>query len=451
MIHPTDYRYKVDALEDYLSPNALLRYQIRVEIAYIAALAKLDVCSQSVLEEYTKAEGAVTHERVSQLESELKHDVRAMVEAMKEQVSPSARPYCHLGLTSNDIIANATALLIREVCINLLQPSLTELLTILIKKAKQHSSLVQMGRTHGQHAEPTTFGFVLANYIERIGRGLIRIKQAQAGLRGKIGGAVGTRAGLKLIADPQKLEAETLAKLGLVSVEAPSQLANQEELANFFSQLILVLGTIADMANDFRQLQRTEIAEVFEATEETQVGSSTMPQKRNPIGWENIVSHYKSIVPKLVTSYMNLISEHQRDLTDSAANRYLLAEILNTFLYCVRRAKFLLQNIEVNEERMRENIALNRSFELAEPAYILLALSGVDDAHRVIRNIVREAHQRDLSFKEMLQQNESLIRSIDSVSKEKKHAIKDSYDYIGQASEITESVCAVWEDYLREV
>jgi adenylosuccinate lyase len=450
LIHPTDYRYKVDDLEDYLSPAALLRYQLRIEIAFIAALAKFDVCSKDVLEEYTRAEFAVTSERVSELETKLKHDVKAMVEALKEQVSPSARLYCHLGLTSNDVNVNATALLIREVSNDLLLPSLTELLTVLIRIAKQHSNLVQMGRTHGQHAEPTTFGFVIANYIERIGRGFIRIKQAQGELRGKIGGAVGTRAGLKLIADPQKLEVETLARLGLAVVEAPSQLANQEELANFFSQLIMVLGIVADMANDFRQLQRTEIAEVFEGADENQVGSSTMPQKRNPIGWENILSHYKLIVPKLITSYMNLISEHQRDLTDSAANRYLLAEILNTFLYSIRRATLLLEKMEVDKKRMRENIASNSSFELAEPVYILLALSGVEDAHHVIQNIVKEARQKGRSFKEMLHLNESLIRRLDSVGKEKKRAIEEPYDYIGRAAEITESVCTVWENYLRE-
>ncbi|MFW9846965.1 MAG: lyase family protein, partial [Candidatus Thorarchaeota archaeon] len=426
MIHPTDYRYKVDDLEDYLSPAALLRYQIRVEVAYIAALTRLDVCSEAVLEEYENAEFAVTHERVSELESKIKHDVGAMVEALKEHVSPSARPYCHLGLTSYDIIVNAIALLIREASNDLLLPSLRNLLAVLIHIARQHSNLVQMGRTHGQHAEPTTFGFVIANYIERIGRGYIRIKQAQAELRGKIGGAVGTRAGLKLIADPEKLETETLAELGLAAVDAPSQLANQEELANFFSQLILILGTVTDMANDFRHLQRTEIAEVFEGTEETQVGSSTMPQKRNPIGWENIVSHYKMIVPRLVTSYTNLISEHQRDLTDSAANRYLLAEILNTFLYSINRTTLLLENMEVNEEGMRENITSNKSFELAEPAYILLALSGVENAHHTIQKLVQEARQKGCSFKEMLHLNESLIRSLDSVSIEKKRAIEDS-------------------------
>ncbi|UCE11702.1 MAG: hypothetical protein JSW61_07175, partial [Candidatus Thorarchaeota archaeon] len=450
LIHPTDYRYKVKDLEDYLSPASLLRYQLRVEIAFIAALARLDVCSEAVLKEYVSAESAVTHERVSQLESELKHDVRAMVEALKEQVSPEARPYCHLGLTSSDTNVNAVVLLIREVTNDLLQPALRELLTLLIHIARQHRDQVQMGRTHGQHAEPTTFGYVIANYIERIGRGIVRIKQAQTELRGKIGGAVGTRAGLNLIADPHKLEAETLAELGLSGVDAPSQIANQEELCNFYSQLVLVLGTVADMANDFRQLQRTEIAEIFEGTEEAQVGSSTMPQKRNPIGWENIVSHYKLTVPRLVTSYMNLISEHQRDLTDSAANRYLLAEILNTFLYTISRATFLLENMRVDGERMRENIALNRSFEIAEPAYILLALSGVEDAHHVIRNIVQEAREKDLSFKEMLDSNESLIRSLDSISAVKKSVIEDSCTYIGRASEITESVCCAWENYLRE-
>ncbi|NHI84091.1 MAG: adenylosuccinate lyase [Candidatus Thorarchaeota archaeon] len=450
MIHPIDYRYEIKALEEYLSPTALLQYQLRVEMAYITALSKLGICSRNILDEYEKAEPAVTFERVSEIESELKHDVKAMVEALKEQVSPSAKPFCHLGLTSADINVTANALLIREVSDNLLLPALRDLLRSLIQLARKHAGLVQMGRTHGQHAEPTTFGYAIANHIERIGRGLLRIERAQAEFRGKLGGAVGTRAGLDLVGNSEKLEAEALAQLGLVRVEAPTQIANQEELANFYSQLLMCLGTITDLANDFRQLQRTEIGEVFESTANRQVGSSTMPQKRNPVGWENIVSHYKLIIPRLITAYLNLISEHQRDLTDSAANRYLLAEILNTFLYCVRRATGLLEKVEFDEERMRKNFTANSGFELAEPAYIILALSGDDNAHQTVREMVAEARQKGISFATMLQSTESFRSVLETRPIRERHMIENSSDYIGRAREITESVCVHWEDVLRK-
>jgi adenylosuccinate lyase len=258
MIHPTDYRYKVDELEEYLSPAALLRYMLRVECAYLQALSKQGVCPSQFVKEYEKAAAQVTYERVRQLEAELKHDIKAVVEALKEQVSHEARPFCHLGLTSYDTVTNAHALLLKEVTARLLLPALAETMGHLIRIALQYKSTVQMGRTHGQHAEPTTFGYSMANYIERIGMGMLRIKLAAETFGGKIGGAVGTRASIGLLANAEKIEAETLKLLNLTQINAPTQITNQEELANYYSQLLLCFGTLADLANDLRQLQRTD-------------------------------------------------------------------------------------------------------------------------------------------------------------------------------------------------
>ncbi|MFX1367305.1 MAG: lyase family protein [Promethearchaeota archaeon] len=449
MIHPIDYRYKIAALEEYLSPTGLLRYHLRVEVAYIKALSRIGVCSDSVFQEYAAAESMVKYERVAELELELKHDIKALVEALRELVSSSAKPFCHLGLTSYDTVVNSFALLIRDIINDLLLPSLRDLLAQLIRLAREHRDAVQMGRTHGQHAEPTTFGYALANYVERLGKGFLRIRDVRDTLKGKIGGAVGTRAGLDLIADSRRIETETLSILGLGPVEAPSQIANQEEVANFYSQLVLALGTITDLANDLRQLQRTEIGEVFEVITDKQVGSSTMPQKRNPIGWENIISHYKAIAPRLVTIYLNIISEHQRDLTDSAANRYLLAEILNTFLYCVNRATNLLSKLEIDTQRMKDNFSMNLTMELAEPAYILLALSGADNAHDIISELSKKARRESRPFKELLLETGTFGKRLDSFSAAEKAILEDSFRYVGRASEITDSVCNHWEKIIR--
>jgi adenylosuccinate lyase len=281
--------------------------------------------------------------------------------------------------------------------------------------------------------------------------GISRLKLAAQIIGGKIGGAVGTRASIGLLANAEKIEAETLKLLHLTQINAPTQITNQEELANYYSQLILCFGTLADLANDLRQLQRTEIAEVFEGTTERQVGSSTMPQKRNPIGWENIISQYKATLPRLITSYLNLISEHQRDLTDSAANRYLLAEILNSFLYSVRRVSSLLQKLEVNTERMRSNFNANETFELAEPAYILLAQSGVANAHEVIKQIARQARQDGVLFKDALLSNETFRRCFRSLSGEQKQIFEDSSKYIGRAVLATEAVCRYWKRKIKEI
>jgi adenylosuccinate lyase len=175
-----------------------------------------------------------------------------------------------------------------------------------------------------------------------------------------------------------------------------------------------------------------------------------MPQKRNPIGWENILSHYKASLPRLITSYLNLISEHQRDLTDSAANRYLLAEILNSFLYSVRRCSSLLQKLGVNSQRMRTNLQANSTFELAEPAYILLARSGVANAHEVIKQIARQAHQDGVLFKEALLSNETFSKCFRSLSSEQKQLFEDSSKYIGRAILATEAVCRYWDNKLKE-
>ncbi len=449
MIHPTDYRYNVDELEEYLSPAALLRYMLHVECAYINALAKQGVCSSKIAKEYEKAASKVTFQRVQQLEAKLKHDIKAIVEALKEQVSPEAKPFCHLGLTSYDTVVNAHAMVLKDVTAKLILPALVETMNQLIQIALQHKSTVQIGRTHGQHAEPTTFGYSMANYIERLGMGIWRIKLAAETFGGKIGGAVGTRASLGLLANAAKIETETLKLLNLTQINAPTQITNQEELANYYSQLLLSFGTLADLANDFRQLQRTEIAEISEGTTERQVGSSTMPQKRNPIGWENIVSHYKATLPRLITAYLNLISEHQRDLTDSAANRYLLAEILNSFLYSTRRCSSLLKRLEVDSQRMRKNLQSNATFELAEPAYILLARSGVANAHEVIKRIAQQAHQRGILFREALLSNETFRRCFRSLPSEQQQLFEDSSKYIGRAVLATEAVCRYWKQKLK--
>jgi adenylosuccinate lyase len=175
-----------------------------------------------------------------------------------------------------------------------------------------------------------------------------------------------------------------------------------------------------------------------------------MPQKRNPIGWENIISHYKASLPRLITSYLNLISEHQRDLTDSAANRYLLAELLNSFLYAVQRCSTMLQKLQVDTQRMSENIHANATFELAEPAYILLARHGVANAHEVIRQITRQAHRDGILFKEALLSNETFGKCFSSLPSEQRQLFEDSSKYIGRAILATEAVCRYWKNRLKE-
>ena len=327
-ISPLDYRYYgrndeiFRKLQPYLSENAMVRYMAKVEAALTKVLAKNSICSKKIADEVEKACKKVTAEEVYLEEDKLKHNVRALANCIRSKVSNEAKPFVHFTATSQDIISTADALRYREFTNNILILKLIEFEKTLIDLALREKDTIQIGRTHGQHAVPITFGFAIAQYVSRIGNAIIKIKKAGNNLRGKIAGAVGSyNASSLFFNNPEKFEEEVLQELSLKPSPISTQIPEAEFMVDYINSIIESFGVLANLADDMRHLQRSEIAEIGEEFAAKQVGSSTMPQKRNPINFENVKSLWKEFMPRMITLYSDQISEHQRDLTNSASSK----------------------------------------------------------------------------------------------------------------------------------
>lgn len=454
LVHPLDYRYLVKELIPYLSEEAFLNYKLRVEVAHANAMARMGLCSEQAAKEISEKANTkyVTLKEVTKKEQILKHDIRSMIEVLKEKLSDEAKPYVHLGLTSNDVVNSAQTLMIRDATLSIIIPDMITLERIFIKLAKEEKSTIQIGRTHGQHAEPTTFGKEMAVYVDRWGRRIENILHATLQLRGKASGAVGTLASFCVICDePEKLENLIMEELGLEKALISTQIVQPELLVNYFCQIEIAFATLADFANNMRHLQRSEIAEVFESFEEKQIGSSTMPHKRSPISWENIISQYRAVMPHVITAFMNIESEHQRDLRDSASTRYLIAEVLGAFDYSVRRATKAIREMSIDRETMKRNVTQTKDFCMAEPVYIVLALAGHHDAYNYVRTLVMKATKEKKKLKDLLANDINFIRALKKLQPKKRKLILNPKKYIGRSEQLVTSVTDHWEAKLCEI
>ncbi len=401
-LSPLDHRYYLSnkkeymELSQYLSEDALVRYCGRVEAALLTVLLpyiKEAGDMEAIKKALDSAVREIDTEEVYAEEEKTKHNIRSLVNVMKKKVPQSVAHFVHLGATSMDILDTANSLRIKDCVRNVVIPLLIELEESLIRLSTVNAEVLQVGRTHGQHAVPITFGFAIAEFVSRLGKSIERIERKSSNLRGKLAGAVGAYNATSIVTgDPEKLEADFLALLGLEPSEHSTQIIESEYLLELLLEINTAFGIIANLADDLRHLQRSEIREVCEGFSKDQVGSSTMPQKRNPWNCENVKSMWKAFFPRVMTFYMDQISEHQRDLTNSASARFI-ADYVAGFTFAVKRMISILGSLFVDAERMMENIKKTGDLVLAEPAYILLALGGVSDAHEKIRTITLECEK----------------------------------------------------------
>jgi adenylosuccinate lyase len=291
-------------------------------------------------------------------------------------------------------------------------PLLKKLELLLCDFAEKEAETPQVGRTHGQHAVPVTLGFAMAEYVSRLGKSILEIERLSGNLKGKLAGAVGAyNATSMIVKDPEELERIYLAELGLEPSEHSTQLVEPEYLLRLLLEFNTAFGIIANLADDLRNLQRSEIGELREGFAADQVGSSTMPQKRNPWNSEHVKSLWKAFMPRVMTFFMDQISEHQRDLTNSASQRFI-ADYVAGFCLAVSRMKSVIEGLIPDRERLLNNLRGNSGGVMAEPAYILLAESGVSDAHEVIRKITLTAEKEKISFAESLKKEQSALDRI---------------------------------------
>lgn len=447
-ISPLDYRYYADnelfpEINKYLSENATIRYQLLVEQKLVEALAKKGICSDEIANEVADACSKVTATEVYDEESRIKHDIRALVNCIRKKVSDKAKPFIHFTATSSDIIGTAEALKFKDSAEKLLVPQLLHLEKTLIMLALREKSTVQIGRTHGQHAEPITFGFALSEYVSRLGSRIVSIKSAAANLRGKMSGAVGNYNASSLFFDnPEAFERELLESIGLKPSTHSTQIVEPEFAADYMHAVVSAFGVLANLADDMRHLQRSEISEVAEAFGKEQVGSSTMPHKRNPINFENVKSMWKAFMPRMTTLYMDQISEHQRDLTNSASGRFA-AEIIASLALSANRLNKIMAKVVVDRESMNRNFEKNSSIS-AEPAYILLAANGHPDAHEFVMKLTLKSQSSGSSFAELLFSDPEAKPYLSKMTEQQLSMLKNPENYIGIAEKKTESVCTFW-------
>ncbi|MDR1909689.1 MAG: adenylosuccinate lyase [Spirochaetaceae bacterium] len=421
-LSPLDHRYSLseqavfDALEPWLSEEASVSACVKAEIALVLAHLSLRGGAGPELRAALERAGeAVRPEEVYAEEERTKHNVRALVNVLKAKVPPETAPLVHLGATSVDILDTSLAYRIRGAVREAALPLLRRLELLLCDFAEREAETPQVGRTHGQHAVPITLGFALAEYVSRLGKCIPEIDRLSRGLRGKLAGAAGAYNALSVIVrDPEELERRYLAELGLEASEHSTQLVEPEYLLRLLLEMNTAFGIIANLADDLRNLQRSEIGELHEGFAADQVGSSTMPQKRNPWNSEHVKSLWKAFMPRVLSFFMDQISEHQRDLTNSASQRFV-ADYITGFTMAVSRMVQVMEGLGADRERLLANLREGggsvRGGVMAEPAYILLAESGVSGAHEVIRKITLAAERERLSFAEALaREGETLAR-----------------------------------------
>jgi adenylosuccinate lyase len=413
------------------------------------------VCPRKAAAEIARAAKNIKPDEVYEEERRIQHNIRALVNCIGKQVSATAKPYVHLFATSADIMDTARALCLVEVTRDVIVPDLVALMKQLIKVGRAHAGTLEMGRTHGQHAVPMTFGFAVALYVSRVGQRLESIVTTARNLRGKFAGAVGAYNALYLLSKkPAQVEAALMEKLGLRPPEISTQVTQPEYVADYVYALTACWGVFANLADDFRHLQRSEIRELKDrkaSDPKTQiVGSSTMPHKVNPKDFENVKSMWKAYMPRLMTVLMDQISEHQRDLTNSASMRFVMEHVA-AFAYAIHRLSQTLDGVEPDAERMRQVLEGGKDPITAEPLYVLLAMHGHPEGHEKARTLARDARIQKRPLSELLREDTSIAKYLAKMSPDQLAVLDDPARYTGAAEQRTIAICDDWEDKLEAI
>jgi adenylosuccinate lyase len=459
-VSPLDFRYYgtdpsfMERYHPHVSEAGYIRTMAKVEAALAEALARRGICSARAAERIRNACLQVTAEEVWDEEQRTQHNVRALVNCIRSHLGDDdeARRVVHLCATSADVMDTANALRLKELCTGELLRDLAELLRLLVSMAREHAATRQIGRTHGKFAEPITFGFALALYVERLGTRVEEIRRAAGRLRGKMSGAVGAYSALALAGDtdPFLFERDLMRSLGLDCPEShvSSQIVIPEPVQDLAHAAVSGFTVLANLADDMRHLHRSEIGEVQEIYEGARVGSSTMPHKTNPKNFENVKSLWKAFVPRMTTVYLDGISEHQRDLTNSASSRFVI-ELFTAFAYAANRLTDTLRKVRIDRERMARNLREAGQAVLAEPLYVLLALRRKDpDAYDRVRELVRASEKHGRSLAEEMRATPDLAEFLRSLPERERRTIEDPSDYVGACEARTRRICDLWEQRL---
>jgi adenylosuccinate lyase len=373
------------------------RQWLRVELAVVEAMARLGyIPAQAAREIVEKADFNVV--RIDEIERQTKHDVIAFLTCVAEYVGESSR-YIHLGLTSSDILDTSLALLLRKAA-DILVDDIEALLEVLKRRAYEHRSTIMIGRSHGVHAEPVTFGLKLALWYAEMDRNRKRLLRARDTISvGKISGAVGTYVNI----DPQ-VEKLACTALGLKPAPISTQIIQRDRHAEYFSTLAVIASTIEKIATEIRHLQRTEVREVEESFAEGQKGSSAMPHKRNPIGSENLCGLSRLVRANAIAALENVALWHERDISHSSVERLIAPDSTILLDFMLHRLTDLLDRLVVDQERMKINMLSSGGLFFSQRVLLALTESGLDrdEAYRLTQKNAMAVWNEGGNFKERL-------------------------------------------------
>jgi len=357
-------------------------------------------------------------DRVKEIEREIKHDIASLVRACAEACGPSGA-YVHYGATSYDIVDTANALQLKD-ALNLIGKRLDDFELVLMDKAIKYKNTIMIGRTHGQHALPMTLGFKFAVWLREISRHVERLRQCRERVAvGKMSGAVGTQAGLG--ENAVKIQELVMQRLGIKAADISTQIVQRDRYAELVCLLAMIASSLENFASDIRESQRPEIGELFESFEAgKQVGSSTMPHKRNPETCERVCGLARIVRSLVVPALEDVVTWHERDLTQSSTERFVIPEacILTDYLVCLMNG--VVVNMRVDEQRMRSNIEMTQGRGMSEAVMIALARKGLNrqEAHELLRKLTLKSEVEKRHFREILIEDKSTrgklsVREID--------------------------------------
>jgi adenylosuccinate lyase len=391
------------------SDEGKLRTWLDVELAATAAWAELGVVPREAAEALLARAAPPAPERVAELEATLHHDTAAFVDAVSEELGDEGR-WFHYGLTSSDVVDTALALQIREAGALVLD-GVDRALAAVVARAEQHRSTLQMGRTHGVHAEPTTFGLKLAGWAFELDRNRRRLVRALEGMRvGKLSGAVGTYAAT----DPD-LERIACERLGLEPAPSSTQILQRDRHAELLGALAIVASSLDKFALEIRHLARTEVAEVQEPFGRGQKGSSAMPHKRNPVVAERICGLARVVRGAALVGLENVALWHERDISHSSAERVVVPDAFLAVDYMLDRFTWLADGLVVREERMRRNLEASHYLFFSQRVLLALVEAGLarNDAYRLVQRNALRAWDEELDFRELARADEEIASRVD--------------------------------------
>ncbi|MFH1935017.1 MAG: adenylosuccinate lyase [Pseudomonadota bacterium] len=396
-------RYTRPEMGRIWEPENLYAKWLEVEIAACEAMAQEGLVPEEALENIKK-NAAFSVGRILEIEEETKHDVIAFLTNVAEHVGPDSR-YIHLGLTSSDILDTSFALLLKQ-AMDIIVQDLQELMDVIRTRAMEHKYTAMIGRSHGIHAEPITFGLKLAVWYSEMKRNLKRLVEARDVISyGKLSGAVGTFANTS-----PKIEALVCKKLGLRPEEISTQIIQRDRHAQYFSSLAILAGTLEKIAVEIRHLQRTEVLEVEEPFAKGQKGSSAMPHKKNPIGCENISGLARLVRSNSLAAMENMPLWHERDISHSSVERVIAPDSTILIDYMLHRLTGILRGLVVHADRMAENLKKMKGLIFSQQLLLKLAGKGLErqTAYVMVQRNAMKVWETGQEFKDLIMEDQKI-------------------------------------------